>query len=482
MKERSPKKLGRYEIRRELGRGTMGVVYEAQDPMLHRRIALKAIRLAVSVPADVREHFEKRFLAEARAVAVLSHPGIVVVHDVGSDEKTDTPYIAMEFLEGRTLEEEAAGGEPQPWREALDITGRAAWALQHAHERGIVHRDIKPANIMRLPSGQPKIMDFGIARLPASELTAAGDLFGTPAYMSPEQASGEVAEARSDIFSLGCVLYQLVSGRKAFDADSLPLILLRVREEIPAPPSRWVEGLPPEVDTVVARSMAKSPGERYPDARSFAEDIEDVLAGRPPRHTEILPELGGDSTMVSRPVAPVATSASGVPAATHARAKNVAPPARDRKTLGLFVGAVSLVAAGFLAALTIPWRGQPVIPLPTLAPVIPPAKLELAVEHPLSRGTVRVWIDGDQVLEEDLRGRVAHKVLSLRTYKGTFTETLDVAPGEHVVRVHVEGEDFSDSLRIRGTFESRVTRRLVAKVGGLLTKKLSLVWGSPSRE
>jgi serine/threonine-protein kinase len=308
MKEHRPKKLGRYEIRRELGRGTMGVVYEAQDPMLHRRIALKAIRLALSVPADVRERFEKRFLSEARAVAVLSHPGIVVVHDVGTDEETATPYIAMEFLEGRTLEEVAADGKPLPWREALDITRRSAWALQHAHERGIVHRDIKPANIMVLPSGEPKIMDFGIARLPASELTAAGDLFGTPAYMSPEQASGEVVDARSDLFSLGCVLYQLLSGRKAFEADSVPLILLRVREETAAPPSRRVEGLPPEVDAIVARSMAKSPAQRYPDARSFAEDMEDVLAGRPPRHAEVLLEPEGDSTMVSRP-APLATSA-----------------------------------------------------------------------------------------------------------------------------------------------------------------------------
>jgi predicted Ser/Thr protein kinase len=480
MSERRPKRLGRYEIRRELGRGTMGVVYEAQDPMLHRRIALKAIRLAVSVPAEVRARFEKRFLAEARAVAVLSHPGIVVVHDVGTDAKTDTPYIAMEFLEGRTLEDMAAGGSHLPWREALAIVSRAAWALQHAHERGIVHRDIKPANVMVLPSGQPKIMDFGIARLPASELTAAGDLFGTPAYMSPEQASGEAADARSDIFSLGCVLYQLLSGRKAFEADSVPLILLRVREETPPRPSRRVKGIPPEVDGVVARSMAKSPDTRYPDARSFAEDMEEVLAGRAPRHTEVHSELDGESTMVSGLAPP---AAAPEPAASpRPRAKTTVPRKRDRRTLGLFVGAVSLVVAGFLAALTIPWHGQPVIPLPTLAPIIPPAKLELAVEHPLSEGTVRVWIDGDQVLEEDLRGRVEHQVLSLKTYKGFLTRTVDVTPGEHVVRVHVEGGGFSESLRIRGEFESGVTRRLVAKVGGLLAKRLSLAWGLTPRE
>ncbi|MEE8218739.1 MAG: serine/threonine-protein kinase, partial [Vicinamibacteria bacterium] len=313
MGRKRPRTLGRYEIQRELGRGTMGIVYEAKDPMLHRKVALKAIRIALSIPDELRELFEKRFLAEARAVAVLSHPGIVVVHDVGTDEKTETPYIAMEFLEGKTLEVVTAGGKRLQWREALGLAADAAWALHHAHDRGIVHRDIKPANIMRMPSGEPKIMDFGLARLPASELTAAGDLFGTPSYMSPEQAVGAVADARSDIFSLGCVLYQLLSGKKAFDGDSLPLILLRVREETPPPPSKWVDGLPPEVDAVVARALAKNADERYQDARAFAEDLEDVVEGKPPGHTEVLPVLDLESTVASRPAA---TPAAARPRAT----------------------------------------------------------------------------------------------------------------------------------------------------------------------
>ena len=266
MPRKRPKTLGRYEIQRELGRGTMGVVYEAQDPMLHRRIALKAVRIAASIPGEAREHFEKRFLSEARAVAVLSHPGIVVVHDVGRDEESETPYIAMEFLEGKTLDQITAGGKRLPWREALDLVKQAAWALQHAHERGIIHRDIKPANIMKMPSGEPKIMDFGIARLPASELTAAGDLFGTPSYMSPEQAVGSVADARSDVFSLGCVLYHLLTGKKAFDGDSVPLILLRVKEETPPPPSKRVEELSPEIDAVVSTALEKRTGDRYQSA------------------------------------------------------------------------------------------------------------------------------------------------------------------------------------------------------------------------
>jgi len=474
MGRKRPKTLGRYEIQRELGRGTMGVVYEAEDPMLHRKIALKAIRIALSIPDELRAHFEKRFLAEARAVAVLSHPGIVVVHDVGRDEKTETPYIAMEYLEGRTLEQVTTGGKRLDWREACGLAARAAWALHHAHDRGIVHRDIKPANIMRMPSGEPKIMDFGIARLPASELTAAGDLFGTPSYMSPEQAVGTVADARSDVFSLGCVLYQLLSGKKSFDGDSLPLILLRVREETPPPPSKWVDGLSLDVDAVVARALEKNVDERYQDAKSFAEDLEDVLEGKPPRHTEVLPELDVESTMVSRSAA---TPGGARPKAAGSPA---APP--RRRTLGLLVGGLALVVVGFLAALTIPWRGQPIIPLPTLAPMVPTAELFFELEHPFDHATVRVWIDGDEVLDEDLRGRVTRKVFSLKTYKGGFSKTLDVAPGEHVVRVHVQGDDFSESMRIRGTFESSEPRRLVAKVGGLLGKNLNLVWGSTPRE
>jgi len=482
--DQPPRTLGRYEIRRELGRGTMGVVYEAQDPMLHRRVALKAVQLAFSISADSREHYEQRFLSEARAAAALSHPGIVVVHDVGRDEATGTPYIALEYLEGRTLEEATAGGERLGWRDALSTTARAAEALHHAHEHGIVHRDIKPANVMLLPSGQPKIMDFGIARLPASELTVAGDLFGTPSYMSPEQAAGQTADARSDIFSLGCVLYQLLTGRKSFDGPTLPTILLRVREEDPAPPSRWVEGLPPEVDAVVGRAMAKHLDERYPDAQSLAEDLDDVLAGRRPRHTGAPVALDGESTMVSRPVAPL-PAAPETPTATAGGPGTAAAPTspRRRKLVAWGLGAFALVAAGFVAAVVLPWRQLPdVIPDTPLAPILSSAHLEIALEHSLSDGMLRVWIDDELVVEEEFAGHQTRKILSARTYKGRLSRTIDLSAGEHVVRVEVSGGGFGGSRRIRGTFERGTTRRLAASVGGLIKKKLSLVWGSTSRE
>ena len=168
----------------------MGVVYRALDPALGRSVALKTVALSFAIADDERASFEQRFMAEARVAAGLSHPGIVVVHDVGRDAASGMLYIALELLDGRTLADMVAGGGPLDPAEALRITARVAEALSHAHAKGIVHRDIKPANIMVLPSGEPKIMDFGIAKVPTSQLTAAGQFFGTPSYMSPEQASG----------------------------------------------------------------------------------------------------------------------------------------------------------------------------------------------------------------------------------------------------------------------------------------------------
>jgi serine/threonine protein kinase len=241
----------------------MGVVYRALDPALGRSVALKTVGLSGVFPDQERAAFEQRFQAEARVAAGLSHPGIVVVHDVGRDATSGVLYIALELLHGRTLAELVAGGAPLPPDEALRITARVAQALHHAHARGIVHRDIKPANIMLLPSGEPKIMDFGIAKVPAAQLTAAGEFFGTPSYMSPEQASGVELDGRSDLFSL--VLYVLLTGRRAFDAPTIPAILTQVTLQEPPPPSRLAHGLPPGVDEVVARALAKQPARRYTD-------------------------------------------------------------------------------------------------------------------------------------------------------------------------------------------------------------------------
>jgi len=282
--ETLPEQIGRYTIRRELGRGAMGVVYEADDPVLGRRVAIKTISLDLGLSPEATELYRQRFLGEARAAASMSHPGIVVVYDVGQHGPGGQLYMALEYLVGETVEERLARQGTIDWRPALRIASEVARALNHAHTRKIVHRDIKPANIMLLESGETKILDFGIARLPTSQLTTGGESFGTPAYMSPEAALEEGLDGRSDLFSLGVVLYEMLTGRRAFTGSSIPAILTRVAYEDPSPPSDHVETLPPELNRLFARLLAKDPDDRYANGVELAEDLGDVLERRPPRH------------------------------------------------------------------------------------------------------------------------------------------------------------------------------------------------------
>jgi hypothetical protein len=491
-----PKTLGRYQLERELGRGMMGIVYMARDPELGRRVALKTIQVGFDIPESERAAFEKRFKQEAQAAAALSHPGIVVVHDVGQDPETKTPYIALEFMEGRTLAELTAGAEPMPWPKAARLVAQLAEALAHAHAKGIVHRDIKPANIMVLDSGQSKVMDFGIAKLPASTLTTTGEFFGTPAYMSPEQARGDAVDPRTDLFSLGCVLYQLLTGRKPFDGPSLPVILMRVMQESPPPPSSLQPGLPAAFDQIVARALAKDRGQRYADGRALAEDLEDAAAGKPPRHAGTEPaEIATVETRVTADVREVALEPRSGPGQQTARLEGIlaaaagtsihpARPSTRRRHRRLFIGlgAAALLALGFAGALVIPWGGQPaVLTVPSLAPALlsGPAQLELTVDHPLRSGVLKVWVDDKLVLEEGLEGHVSKKVLSYEQHKGSLKAAMEVPAGQRVVRVQVEGDGFAGSRRIKGTFTSGVTRKLYAEVSsGLLKKELKLGWSS----
>ena len=287
---------GRYIVRRVLGRGTMGVVYEAEDTVLARTVAVKTIDLTFAAGEKVRTDFERRFFTEARVAAQLSHPGIVVCHDVGKDATSGKLFIVFEHLKGRTLEEHAAEG-PMEWRDALAVVVQVARAIHHAHEHGVVHRDLKPANIMLLDRGAGeaaathaeatvKIMDFGVARLESlgPRITRTGQAFGSPLYMSPEQALGQPSTARSDIFSLGSVLCTLLLGRPWFEAPSLPKIVDRLAHDDPPRLSRLRSGVPPSLDLVVAKALAKREDDRYRSASEMADDLEDVLAGRAARH------------------------------------------------------------------------------------------------------------------------------------------------------------------------------------------------------
>ncbi len=274
MAKKKLSQIGRYKILGEIGRGAMGIVYEAKDPALDRSVALKTIIL--SDDAEGREDYHKRFFLEAKAAGKLTHPHIVTVHDFG--EQGDLAYMAMELLEGTELRARMLKGMIGT-AEAVDIAAQVAEGLGYAHERGVVHRDIKPSNIMLLARGQVKITDFGIARMRASDMkTSTGVVLGTPRYMSPEQVGGSPVDHRSDIFSLGIVLYEMLTRASLFGGNDTPQILHNVVTHEPVAPSRINREVPPLLDFVVARALKKDPAVRYQDTYELAADLRTCLA------------------------------------------------------------------------------------------------------------------------------------------------------------------------------------------------------------
>ncbi len=261
-------KIGRYEILDEIGQGAMGTVYRARDPLIERTVAIKTVSLSQlrQEGADA----ESRFLREAQSAGRLSHPNIVTIYDVG--EADGLAYIAMEHLPGTTLRDVMNKG-PIPLALALDTAMQMAEALAFAHEHGVIHRDIKPANVIVTGQrGRVKLTDFGIAHLANSDHTQTGQMLGSPRYMSPEQAMGREIDGRSDIFSLGAVLYEMLTGHYAFDGDSLPAIVYRVIHETPVPATSLSPRLPVELASLLARMLDKNP-EARPDARALVNAL-----------------------------------------------------------------------------------------------------------------------------------------------------------------------------------------------------------------
>lgn len=260
-------KLGRYEIIETLGRGSMGVVYKARDPLIDRIVAIKAIDLHAMQPEE-RKRYEARFRQEAKAAGALSHPNLVTIHDLG--ESDDVAYIAMEFLEG----EEVGKLKDLSVDEALNIAIQAASGLYYAHQHGIVHRDIKPPNIMLLRNNQVKICDFGIARLASPLLrTRTGVIMGSPLYMSPEQILGKPVDKRSDIFSLGIVIYEMLTDSTPFSASTSDKVMRAIVDETPAKPSSLNPAVNSMLDDITAKCLAKDPNERYQNAGDLENDL-----------------------------------------------------------------------------------------------------------------------------------------------------------------------------------------------------------------
>jgi len=265
----SMQRIGRYEIEETLGRGAMGVVYLARDPLIDRQVALKTLR--VDLDAEHVEEFRERFVREARAAGRLNHPGIVTVHDVGDDPESGLMYIAMEYLQGRDLKQLLASGHRFRPSEVARIAADVAVALGYAHSLGVVHRDIKPANIILSDNGSAKITDFGIARLEASNLTVDGQFIGTPNFMSPEQITGKKVDGRSDIFSLGVVLFTLLTGQRPFAGDTMHEVTLRIVQEASPIPSTLGEDIPAALNPIVLKCLEKDPERRFQTGDELAK-------------------------------------------------------------------------------------------------------------------------------------------------------------------------------------------------------------------
>lgn len=307
-------KLGRYDIVRVLGKGAMGVVYEGRDPNLDRQVAIKTIRVQ-SLSAEAASEYEVRFRTEARSAARLHHPNIVSVFDSGQDG--DTAYLVMEFIQGEDLKHHLENGARFSVRSSIVMVHDLLMALDHAHRQNVVHRDVKPANMLIELSGRVKLTDFGVARIQEPDethLTQVGGAVGTPKYMSPEQAKGLRGDSRSDVFSAGVVLYELLTGILPFDGENQFVVIHQIVGHTPAPPSTLNADVPAAMDEVMARAMAKNPDERYATAREFGLALRVVAqkmgASSGDQNADVAAELG--QILANRtPIAPPAALRDG---------------------------------------------------------------------------------------------------------------------------------------------------------------------------
>jgi hypothetical protein len=486
-----PDRIGRYRIVAELGRGSMGRVFRAYDPHTDREVALKVLVETSELDREEAEEARSRFLLEARAAGRLAHPAVVLVYDADVDAETDHPFLAMELVQGRSLAQLLRERDALPWREAVAIAGRVAEALDHAHERGIVHRDVKPGNVLVADDGGVKVSDFGIAKLVGESHTLAGSVMGTPQYMSPEQFQGEPLDGRSDLFGLGAMLYEMVTGEPPFRGDTLATISHKVVFVDPRPPSFARPDLPAEVERIVLRALAKDPNSRFATGREMAAALAAVGAAPEPA-TQSAPLRRPDSrTLVDPTAAPPRGSA----------------PRRPRLVMAwLAVAALAVLAGGY-------WLGSrsepPAAPAPgegaspsagpgLRSPATPaerpsdsgaqlsvwdritgrrePGTLQLIFNNRLRGARMTVRVDGEEAWSTALN--VSKDPIS-RLKGETVRSAISVAPGEREIEVHiVEASAGIDSRgTIRGDFDPG-QKRWLRVVLIPYVPKLRLEWES----
>ena len=372
---------------------------------------------------------------------------------------------------------------------------------------GIIHRDIKPANIMLLGSGETKVMDFGIAKLQArfAHLTSTGQLLGTPLYMSPEQALGRPLDGRSDLFSLGVVTHHLLTGMKLFDADSVPRLVTKIAYEEGRPASELVPGLPPGVDQLMSRLLAKPPERRYADGLELAEDAEDILAGRSLRHAGSAAPIGETTTVSTAAIPPASSAPVDATTAAASPPPTATAPRESNGFWKLVVVGILVFGAGLFSARAV-WRSgdeggasevaehtaaeatrpraiptakatpRPTPkPTPTPAPQAGPATLRVDFQHHYKSGSLTVFVDKKRVLRESLGGDVKADVAGIEFRKGRIDSTLEVKAGRHDVWVEVRWDDNHRSGGLSGTFRAGRVKTLHIRIDRFL-KKMSLEW------
>jgi len=500
MEKPENKQFGRYEIVGELGRGAMGIVYKARDPQIDRLVALKTVPLHGQEPEEEKE-FRRRFSNEAQAVGRLHHPGIVAVFDVGEEPTNNDPYIVLEYVAGEALNRKLAREKKLPLATALQFAEEIAEALDYAHAQGVVHRDVKPGNILITQDGHAKIADFGIAKLNLAHFTLPGKVLGTPAYMAPEQLSGEGADGRSDLFSLGVILYAMTVGYSPFQGDSATTVCFKVANREPVPASALDLSLPAELDAIIARAMAKDPKERYQRGCEFAEDLRQLQAQTQPRGTTTsLSAVSGTGTRKGT----LAKGLSGGPAVGPAyaakliRAAILKAPVKD---LILGTGTIiMLLIVGVQSKLLMSTRDEAAdpgqlsaqlvqtaqtqtpptsaSPAPTVARksttarpgpsatvrktsaktpartntdparqvVVPLSLVELAIRHQFKDATLSVWVDDKLALTRPLHGGTQKRLVVFNGVRGIESETLKVPAGKHVLRFKTQTGDGTVTL------------------------------------
>ncbi|MCL5289120.1 MAG: serine/threonine protein kinase [Acidobacteria bacterium] len=462
--------LGRYEILDELGSGSMGTVFRGRDPVIDREVAVKTIRMQGFSPGETAG-FRERFFREAQAAGKLSHPGIVTIHDVGEDESTRTPYIVMEFIAGQTLDaliREASA--PLPAEKALGIIKQVAEALDYAHAEGIVHRDIKPANIILTPAGRAIIMDFGVARLRKSQVTVQGEMIGTPAFMSPEQVQGERVDGRADLFSLGVILYYMLTLERPFSGE-LADIMFKIVYRDPALPSSLNPALRPDFDSVIARALAKPRDARYQSGKEFVADLDCLLSGQSPRAPAPAPTA----------TVPTAEQTVRLPSAEPLATLPLAPGPRERASdvasklfgrwqgLNMRVRPIPYVTA-HLRGLQRPAQIAELIAVLAVIAFIgwlfspsPQSTMAVLLQHNFRVAAVSIWVDDDLVLKENLVHDEVHRsLLGATRYVGRYSGSVHLRAGDRAIRVQVTSTDpaFDETRDLRGTFAKDAERTL----------------------